>query len=162
MAIEGASQSPIFGYGEPQAVVGPKCDAAPSAPRASYGCCCTRTAIRGPSSFIAFFLAVLWQTRRARGTSGLWLHAIPLIALAQIVVYGWLPTELQVVMVAGALAYRRCWRPGRQADAEISRSAGASLDAAPEPEIPGRPQRRWMRRRNTGAKSRCTLAGTQP
>ena len=47
----------------------------------------------------------------ARGTAGLWLHAIPLFALPQIGVYGWLPVELQVVMVASALAYRYCWHP---------------------------------------------------
>ena len=59
--------------------------------------------------FVGFFLAVLWQTRRARGMAGLWLHTVPLIALPQIAVYGWLPVELQVVMVASALAYRYCW-----------------------------------------------------
>ncbi len=65
--------------------------------------------------FIGFFVAVLWQTRRARGMAGLWLHPVPVVALPQIVVYGWLPVELQVVMVAAALAYRYCWRraPGR-------------------------------------------------
>ena len=43
--------------------------------------------------------------------AGLWLHTVPLVALPQIVVYGWLPVELQVVMVAAALSYRYCWRP---------------------------------------------------
>ena len=44
--------------------------------------------------FVGFFAAVLWQTRRARGMAGLWLHTVPLVALPQIVVYGWLPVEL--------------------------------------------------------------------
>ena len=61
--------------------------------------------------FVGFFIAVLWQTRRARGMAGLWLHTVPLVALPQITVYGWLPVELQVVMVAAALAYRYCRRP---------------------------------------------------
>ena len=46
-----------------------------------------------------------------RGIGGLWLHAVPLIALSQIAVYGWLPVELQVVMAVAAVAYRRCGRP---------------------------------------------------
>ena len=109
-AIEGANQSPIFGYGEPQAVTGQ--GATP--PIGSQGQLWMTLYSNGyPATlfFIGFILAVLWQTRRARGTAGLWLHTVPLIALTQIVVYGWLPIEIQVVMAAAALAYRRCWRP---------------------------------------------------
>ena len=109
-AIAGANQSPIFGYGEPQAVTGQ--GATP--PIGSQGQLWMTLYSNGyPATlfFIGFILAVLWQTRRARGTAGLWLHTVPLIALTQIVVYGWLPIEIQVVMAAAALAYRRCWRP---------------------------------------------------
>ena len=66
--------------------------------------------------FLAFFAAVLWQTRRVRSMAGLWLHTVPLIALPQVVVYGWLPVELQVVMVACALAYRFCRTPVPRVD----------------------------------------------
>jgi hypothetical protein len=82
--------------------------------------------------FIAFFLAVLWQTRRARGIAGLWLHTVPLIGLAQIAFYGWLPVELQVVMVAAALAYRRCGqpvRPGGGARSALTRASASPADA---------------------------------
>jgi hypothetical protein len=41
----------------------------------------------------------------------LWLHTAPLVALSQIAFYGWLSAEVQVVMVAAALAYRRSWVP---------------------------------------------------
>jgi hypothetical protein len=82
--------------------------------------------------FIGFYLAVLWQTRRPRSIAGIWLHAVPVVALAQIIVYGWLPVELYVVMAVAALAYRRCWRPGDAAEAGITRPARASL-ALPEP-----------------------------
>jgi hypothetical protein len=60
--------------------------------------------------FIGFFLVVFWQTRHVQGTAGLWLHAAPMVALSQIIVYGWLPAELQVVMVTAALANRYCQR----------------------------------------------------
>ena len=81
--------------------------------------------------FIGFFAAVLWQTRRARGMAGLWLHTVPLIALPQIGVYGWLPVELQVVMVASALAYRFCWQPTALPQAAAPLPAGAAGRGVP-------------------------------
>ena len=110
-ALAGARQSPIFGYGEPAPVTGQ----GQQPPIGSQGQLWTMLYSNGvPAAifFIGFFVAVLWQTRRARGMAGLWLHTVPVVALPQIVVYGWLPVELQVVMVAAALAYRYCWRPG--------------------------------------------------
>lgn len=110
-ALAGARQSPIFGYGEPAAVTGQ----GQQPPIGSQGQLWTVLYSNGvPAAifFIGFFVAVLWQTRRARGMAGLWLHTVPVVALPQIVVYGWLPVELQVVMVAAALAYRYCWRTG--------------------------------------------------
>ncbi|MGC9961921.1 MAG: hypothetical protein ABSE47_08465 [Acidimicrobiales bacterium] len=118
-AISGASSSPWFGYGSPQPVVGQ----AGSPAIGTQGQLWTILYSNGyPAAFffVAFFLAVMWQTRRAAGTAGLWLHAVPLIGLTQIIVYGWLPAELQVVMVAAALAYRRSSRSrsGSVVDAE--------------------------------------------
>jgi hypothetical protein len=107
-SIEGANRSPLFGYGEPQAVTG-QGGTPPIGSQGQLWMVLYSNGYIATALFIGFFLAVLWQTRRARGTGGLWLHAVPLIALAQITVYGWLPAELQVVMVVAALAYRRCW-----------------------------------------------------
>ena len=109
-SIAGANQSPLFGYGEPQAVTG-QGGTPPIGSQGQLWMVLYSDGYIATALFIGFFLAVLWQTRRAVGTAGLWLHAVPLIALAQITVYGWLPVELQVVMVVSALAYRRCWRP---------------------------------------------------
>jgi polysaccharide biosynthesis protein PslJ len=109
-AVDGANRSPLFGYGEPQAVTGQ----GGTPPIGSQGQLWMNLYSNGyvaTALFLAFFVAVLWQTRKARGTAGLWLHAVPLVALAQITVYGWLPIELQVVMVIAALAYRRCMAP---------------------------------------------------
>jgi polysaccharide biosynthesis protein PslJ len=120
-AVAGARQSPIFGYGEPAQVTGQ----GQQPPIGSQGQLWTVLYSNGvPAAvfFVGFFAAVLWQTRRARGMTGLWLHTAPLVALPQIVVYGWLPVELQVVMVTSALAYRYCWRTGPR----------------PEPGAPGR------------------------
>ena len=139
MALAGARQSPIFGYGEPTQTTGQ----GQQPPIGTQGQLWTVLYSNGfPAAifFVGFLVAVLWQTRRARGMAGLWLHTAPLVALPQIFVYGWLPVELQVVMAVSALAYRYCWpdaaRPepgapgaGRAADV-IPRPAGAISPAA--------------------------------
>lgn len=111
-AIQGANQSPFFGFGEPQAVTG-QGSTPPIGTQGQLWMLLYSNGYIATALFFAFYLAVIWQTRRARGTVGLWLHAVPIIALAQTIVYGWLPTEIQVVMVISALAYRRCWIPGK-------------------------------------------------
>ncbi|MBV9096353.1 MAG: polysaccharide biosynthesis C-terminal domain-containing protein [Streptosporangiaceae bacterium] len=123
-AVAGANQSPLFGHGGPQAVNGPYA----TPPIGTQGQLWQVLYSNGYPAvvlFVGFFLTVLWQTRRARGTAGLWLHAIPLVALTQIAVYGWLPAELQVLMVAAALAYRRCWRPADNAGTDLTGLAKA-------------------------------------
>lgn len=127
-AIDGANESPWLGWGSPQqATPGPGAGSGPastssstagSTPIGTQGQLWTVLYTNGyPATvfFLGFFLWALWQTRRARDTAGVWLHAVPLIALAQIFVYGWLPTEIQVVLVACALAYRRSAVPKVQA-----------------------------------------------
>jgi hypothetical protein len=127
LAIQGARQSPVFGYGEPTQ----HADGSRQPPIGTQGQLWTVLYSNGiPAAifFIGFFAVVLWQTRRARGMAGLWLHTIPLIALPQIGVYGWLPVELQVVMVVSALAYRFCWQPtAQQAAAPVPASAAARV-----------------------------------
>jgi O-antigen ligase/polysaccharide polymerase Wzy-like membrane protein len=109
-ASSGANASPLFGYGSPQQAVGqPQTPAIGTQGQLwmvlySHG-------YLAATMFVGFFLIMLWQTRKAAGPAGIWLHAAVLVALSQIVVYGWLPAELQVVMVAAALAYRLSWPP---------------------------------------------------
>jgi hypothetical protein len=110
LAISGSLQSPIFGFGEPQAVAGQSAQP-PIGTQGQLWTVLYSNGIPAAVFFVGFFVMVWWQTRRARGMVGLWLHTVPLIALPQIVVYGWLPVELQVVMVIAALAYRYCGHP---------------------------------------------------
>ena len=131
MALAGARQSPIFGHGEPTQVTG-QGQQPPIGTQGQLWTVLYSNGIPAAIFFIGFFVAVLWQTRRARGMAGLWLHTVPLVALPQIVVYGWLPVELQVVMVAAALAYRYCWRTvARPEPGAPGRDEGA--DAIPPP-----------------------------
>jgi len=134
-ASAGAGASPLFGYGAPKTAVGQVAGPAIGT-QGQFWLVLYSHGYPALVFFIGFVLAVLWQTRRARGTVGLWLHTVPLVALSQIAFYGWLPVELQVVMVAAALAYRRCGGPpevpsGARAPALAqSRPAGAQLVSA--------------------------------
>jgi polysaccharide biosynthesis protein PslJ len=112
-AVQGANQSPLIGYGAPQQAAGAKNTPAIGT-QGQLWMVLYSNGYPALVLFIVFFLVVLWQTRRARGTAGLFLHSVPLVGLAQIVFYGWLPVELQVIMVASALAYRLCWRSGTE------------------------------------------------
>jgi len=145
-AITGANQSPLLGHGEPQAVTG-QGGTPPIGTQGQLWMVLYSQGYVATTLFIGFFLVVLWQTRRAAGTAGLWLHSVPLIALAQITVYGWLPVELQVVMVIAALAYRRCWY--LRGTGEENRPARRTDSVNPLTRSPG-PREPWPRRKLDG------------
>lgn len=111
-AIAGANQSPWIGHGVPQAsTTGPTASTPAIGTQGQLWTVLFTNGYPATVFFVGFVLWVMWETRRARGMAGLWLHTVPLIALSQILVYGWLPTEVQVVLVASALAYRSCLAP---------------------------------------------------
>jgi hypothetical protein len=136
LALEGARQSPIFGHGEPTQVTGLG-HQPPIGTQGQLWMVLYSNGVPAAIFFVGFFAAVLWQTRRARGVAGLWVQAVPVVALPQIVVYGWLPVELQVVMVAAALAYRYCWRavaapePGGSGWNSVAGSGPRPTDSGP-------------------------------
>jgi polysaccharide biosynthesis protein PslJ len=135
-AWAGANQSPWFGHGEPQPVSGAVLAGTPAI--GTQGQLWTVLYSNGyPATvfFLGFFIAAFWQTRRARGVGGLWLHAVVVIALAQIAVYGYLPVELQVIMVVAALAYRRCWRPAATSSTGAAQAGSASVPGRPDPGV---------------------------
>jgi polysaccharide biosynthesis protein PslJ len=108
-ASSGAAASPIFGYGGPKLQAGQTSGAAVGT-QGQLWVVLYSDGYPALVLFLGFFVAVLWQTRRAPGTAGLCLNTVPVVGLTQIVVYGWLPAELQVIMVAAALTYRMCGR----------------------------------------------------
>jgi polysaccharide biosynthesis protein PslJ len=128
-AIAGANASPWFGHGAPQPVTGTVLAGTPAiGTQGQLWMVLYSNGYPATVFFLCFFLAVFWQTRRARGIGGLWLHAVVVIAMVQVAVYGYLPVELQVMMVIAALAYRRCWRP-----ATVSRPRGLPAGTAAQP-----------------------------
>jgi hypothetical protein len=123
-ARSGVAASPFFGYGAPKLLPG-QAQGAAIGTQGQLWMVLYSHGYPALIFFIGFFIAVLWQTRRARGTVGLCLHAIPIVALVQVAVYGWLPVELQVMMVAAALAYRLCARPPASPDDSSQEAARA-------------------------------------
>ena len=139
-ASAGAGASPAFGYGAPTQLSGQTQGPAVGT-QGELWLVLYSHGYPALIFFVGFFVAGLWQTRHAYGTAGIWLHAVPLVALSQIVVYGWEPVELQVVMVASALAYRFCWRPQQRAPdgqvAVLARSDRLQIVSSGRPGDPG-------------------------
>ena len=139
-ASAGANASPLFGYGAPQqsTQIGQLAGTPQIGTQGQLWLVLYSNGYPALLLFIGFFLAVLWQTRRARGAVGLWLHTAPLVALVQIPVYGLLRGELEVTMVVAALAYRRCWSPSAEGSAlargtDVSRLVAARVPALSPP-----------------------------
>jgi O-antigen/teichoic acid export membrane protein len=131
-AIAGANQSPLLGRGAPQAATtGPTAGTPAIGTQGQLWTVLYTNGYPATVFFIGFFLWVLWQTRKVRDTAGMWLHAVPLVALTQITVYGWLPAEVQIVFVAAALAYRRS-----QASPRAATRVNPVPLAAAEPRVP--------------------------
>ena len=109
-SVSGVNQSPLFGYGAPQSQAG-ETSAPAIGTQGQLWMVLYSNGYPAIALFVLFFLTVAWQTRKARGTAGLCLHAVPLVGIAEIAFYGWLPGELQLVMAVCALAYRQTWAP---------------------------------------------------
>ncbi|MGH8974124.1 MAG: hypothetical protein ACRD0C_13095, partial [Acidimicrobiia bacterium] len=52
-----------------------------------------------------------WRTRRARSPIALWCHVVILLAMIQMPFYGLLPSQLNIIMIAIALASREAVDP---------------------------------------------------
>ncbi len=91
-ASSGAAASPIFGYGGPKLQAGQTSGAAVGT-QGQLWVVLYSDGYPALVLFLGFFVAVLWQTRRAPGTAGLCLNTVPVVGLTQIVVYGWLASR---------------------------------------------------------------------
>jgi O-antigen ligase len=97
--------SPLLGHGAPSAstisVNGPQLGTQGELWLALYS-----FGFPGAALFIGSLAGFAWRTRRADTPPEMWLHAVPVIALATIVVYRMEATELALVMAATALCLR--------------------------------------------------------
>ncbi|HEY7283655.1 MAG TPA: O-antigen ligase family protein [Actinomycetota bacterium] len=100
--IQGVEDSPLFGHGVPELQ-----SSDPNLPAAGTHGQVWDTlysqGIPGAVLYCGFLILMAWRTRRLRSRMGLCLHLTLLMAVAETLFYGQLPTVLQVIMVAAAL-----------------------------------------------------------
>ena len=113
-ATAGALQSPILGFGSPR-----PSESNPDLPEVgthgqlwlvmySHG-------FPGLAFYLGWFGWCFWVTRRGRSRLAFWCNVVVFISIVQLPYYAQLPAQIQVTMVAAALAMRELHEPGRHA-----------------------------------------------
>jgi polysaccharide biosynthesis protein PslJ len=104
-AIQGTLEAPFLGHGGPR-----ESQETPNAPEiGTHGqvyLVAFSQGIPGLVFFLGWWLWALWQT--ARGATGppLWAHVMLLIGMLEFLYYDMMPTQLHLMMVVAALAWR--------------------------------------------------------
>jgi polysaccharide biosynthesis protein PslJ len=104
-AIQGMLEAPFLGHGGPR-----ESQETPNAPEiGTHGqvyLVAFSQGIPGLVFFLGWWLWALWQT--ARGATGppLWAHVVVLIGMLEFLYYDMMPTQLHLMMVVAALAWR--------------------------------------------------------
>jgi hypothetical protein len=111
-----AMQKPLLGWGGPQvsAVTDVKSSAYKHPDAGTQGQFWTILVSNGmPATalFFGYLIFATWQTRRNRSSLGLWCHIVVLVAIFQSPFYGLLASQLHIVFIAIALAYRDACEP---------------------------------------------------
>jgi xanthosine utilization system XapX-like protein len=117
-AVAGALERPLLGFGGPRAS-----SLTPNAPDIgthgqvylvmfSHG-------VPGIAFFLAWWLWVLWISRRAPTGPPLWCHVMLLVGVLEFAYYDMMPTQLHLMMVVAAVAWR-----DREAQAAAGRRSG--------------------------------------
>jgi hypothetical protein len=73
---------------------------------------------------MAWFLQAFWRTRRAVSDVPFWCHVMLLMSLIQLIVYDMLPTQLHIMMLGIAVAFRELAKPARDASREPAVAGG--------------------------------------
>jgi hypothetical protein len=113
-ATAGALQSPILGFGSPR-----PSESNPDLPEVgthgqlwlvmySHG-------FPGLAFYLGWFGWCFWVTRRGRSRLAFWCNVVVFISIVQLPYYAQLPAQIQVTMVAAALAMRELHEPLRHA-----------------------------------------------
>ncbi len=129
-SISLAAQKPLFGWGGPQqsTVTDAKSSTYKHPDAGTQGQFWTILVSNGmPATalFFGYLLFATWQTRRSRSSLGLWCHVVVLVAIFQSPFYGLLASQLHLVFVAIALAYRDAIPDGpAPVRAELARAGG--------------------------------------
>ncbi len=109
-ASRAALESPLFGFGAPM-----PSEWKPNVPLVgTQGLVWTVLVSHGfvgLGLLMAWFLQAFWRTRRAASDVPFWCHVMLLMSLIQLIVYDMLPTQLHIMMLGIAIAFRELAKP---------------------------------------------------
>jgi polysaccharide biosynthesis protein PslJ len=126
-AIEGWKQSPMFGYGGPRELaVNP--DAPNVGTHGQFYLVLFSHGLPGTLLFLGWWLWAFWMSLRGAAGPPLWVHVVLLIGMLEFFYYDMIPTQLSLMMVAAALAWRE-----REAVAAQVLAARARLEPSASP-----------------------------
>jgi hypothetical protein len=104
-AAESVQKSPLLGYGAPR-----PSQANPNLPsvgtQGQFWLVLFSHGIPGALLFVSFFAYACWRTRKVKSPMALWCHVVVVLALVQMPFYGLLPSQLNIIMIAIAIASR--------------------------------------------------------
>jgi O-antigen ligase len=104
-AVRGALERPLLGYGGPR-----ESPDLPNAPEiGTHGqlyLVLYSQGLPGTAFFVGWWLWALWASRRAATGPPLWCHVVLLIGLLEFLFYDMMPTQLHLMMVVAAAAWR--------------------------------------------------------
>jgi hypothetical protein len=104
-ATSGVAKSPLLGYGAPRpSQRNPNLP--PVGTQGQFWLVFYSHGIPATFFWLCFFFYALWRTRKAVSNTGLWCHMVVLMAIVQMPFYGLIPTQMHIVAVAVALAFR--------------------------------------------------------
>ena len=101
-AVEGTVASPLFGQGAPRPAISPGEPAVGT--QGQFWMVLFSHGFPGAAFFVVWLLVGCLLSARPPTTSGLWLHAVLVMALIEVFYYGFLGAGLTVVMIAAGLS----------------------------------------------------------
>lgn len=108
---QGALSSPLVGYGVPLPQPVSKYSLPNVGTQGQLWLVLVSVGIPGTALFLLWLLYVFWSSRSVNDPVSFAVHVAILIGMIQLPFYGWMPTEMFVVMAAAALVWRDRDRP---------------------------------------------------
>jgi hypothetical protein len=103
---QGALSSPVVGYGVPRAQPVSQYSLPNVGTQGQLWLVLVSVGIPGTAFFLLWLLYVFWSSRSVNDPVSFAVHVAILIGFIQLPFYGWMPTEMFVIMCAAALVWR--------------------------------------------------------
>lgn len=120
---QGALSSPVVGYGVPLPQPVSQYSLPNVGTQGQLWLVLVSVGIPGTAFFLLWLLYVFWCSRSTRDPVSFTVHVAILVGMIQLPFYGWMPTEMFIVMVAAALVWRDRGEPVRDAGSRDTPSA---------------------------------------